>query len=94
MKRCLTIHSGWSIRRIWQTGLMVSLLALAAVPAWAQQGGGGGGSDVSVTTTETTTAASWTSDWRIWALVGVVVLVILVIALTRGRGGSSTTVVK
>lgn len=90
MKRC-----GLAVRRIWQTGLMASLLALAAVPAWAQQqGGGGGGSDVSVTTTETTTAASWTSDWRIWALVGVVVLVILVIALTRGRGGSNTTVVK
>jgi hypothetical protein len=82
---------GLAIHRMLQTGLMVSMLALVAVPAWAQQGGG---TDVSVTTSETTTTASWTSDWRIWALVGAVVLVILVIALTRGRGGSSTTVVK
>jgi hypothetical protein len=82
---------GLAIHRMLQTGLMVSMLALVAVPAWAQQGGG---TDVSVTTSETTTTASWTSDWRIWALVGAVVLVILVIALTRGKGGSSTTVVK
>lgn len=88
MKRC-----GSAIHRMWQTALMVSLLTLVGAPAWAQQGGGGG-SEVSVTTTETTTAAPWTSDWRIWALVGVVVLVVLVIALTRGRGGSNTTVVK
>lgn len=92
MKRCaLTIH------RFGHSLWAALLMALVAGPAFAQQqggGGGGGGSDVSVTTTETTTAASWTSDWRIWALVGVVVLVILVIALTRGRGGSSTTVVK
>lgn len=83
---------GLSLRRWWQHGLMISLLALAAVPAWAQQGGGG--TDVSVTTTETTSTDTWVSDWRIWALVGVVVLVVLVIALTRGRGGSNTTVVK
>jgi hypothetical protein len=91
MKRC-----NLAIRRTWQTIMMVSLLALVGVPAWAQQGGGGGGgSDVSVTTSETTSMdSSWTSDWRIWALVGVLVLVVLVIALTRGRGGSSTTVVK
>ena len=89
---------GLALRRFWQAGFMVSLLALTAVPAWAQQGGGGGevggGGSVTSTTTETTSAASWTSDWRIWALVGVVVLVVLIIALTRGRGGSSTTVVK
>lgn len=81
--------------RLWQTGLMVSLLALTAIPAWAQTGGGGdGGTDVSVTTKETTTTEAWTSDWRLWALVGAVILVILVIALSRGRGGSNTTVVK
>lgn len=92
MKRCaLAVH------RLGHSLWMALLLALVGVPAWAQQGGGGGGNgdvSVSTTTTETTSAASWTSDWRIWALVGVVVLVILVIALTRGRGGSSTTVVK
>ena len=90
MKRCaLTVH------RLGHTLWTALLLALVAGPAWAQQGGGGGGDvSTSTTTTETTSAASWTSDWRIWALVGVVVLVILVIALTRGRGGSNTTVVK
>lgn len=88
-------RSALSIQRFSQFLITAILLSLAGVPAWAQQGGnGGGGSDVSVTTTETTTAASWTSDWRIWALVGAVVLVVLVIALTRGRGGSNTTVVK
>lgn len=49
----------------------------------------------SSTTTTTTTTADWVSDWRLWAVVGAIVLVILVIALTRGRGdGSSTTIVK
>lgn len=81
---------GLALNRMYQTGLMVALLALGAVPAWAQDGG----TDVSVSTSETTTTTSWTSDWRIWALVGAVVLVILVIALSRGRGGSNTTVVK
>jgi hypothetical protein len=80
---------GRTMNRLYQTGLM-AVLALCAIPAWAQDGG----TDVSVTTTETTTSTSWTSDWRIWALVGAVVLVILVIALSRGRGGSNTTVVK
>jgi multisubunit Na+/H+ antiporter MnhB subunit len=81
---------GLAVNRVYQTGLMV-LLALCAVPAWAQEGGG---TDVNVTTQETTSTETWVSDWRIWALVGAVVLVILVIALSRGRGESSTTVVK
>lgn len=88
---------GLALRRFWQAGFMVSLLALTVVPAWAQQGGGGevgGGGSATTTTTETTSTSGWTSDWRIWALIGVVVLVVLIIALTRGRGGSSTTVVK
>ena len=82
---------GLTMNRLYQTGLM-AVLALCAVPAWAQDGGGG--TDVHVTTTETTSSTTWISDWRIWALVGAVVLVILVIALSRGRGGSNTTVVK
>jgi len=87
-------RSALAIHRFGQSVMMFLLLGLVAIPAWAQQGGGGGGTEVSTTTTETTSAASWTSDWRIWALVGAVVLVVLVIALTRGRGGSNTTVVK
>ena len=81
---------GLAMNHVYQTGLMV-VLALCAIPAWAQDQGGG--TDVSVTTSETTTSTSWTSDWRIWALVGAVVLEIRVIALSRGRS-DSTTVVK
>jgi len=83
---------GLGIQRTYQAGLMIALLALGAVSAWAQTGDGG--TDVSVTTKETTSTAAWTSDWRIWALVGAVVLVILVIAMTRGRDSNTTTVVK
>jgi len=51
------------------------------------------GSSASSTTTTTTTTTDWISDWRLWAVVGAIVLVILVIALTRGKG-DSTTIVK
>ena len=37
-----------AIQRLGHTGLMVMLLALAAVPAWAQQGGGGSGGSVTM----------------------------------------------
>ena len=93
---------GSAINRVFQLGLMLSMLTLAALPAMALQGGGGGGgeggggtgTDVSVSTSETTTTSSWITDWGIWAIVGAVVLIALIIALTRGRGGDSTTVVK
>jgi hypothetical protein len=49
----------------------------------------------STTTTSTTTSSEWISDWRLWAVVGAVLVVILVIALTRGRGDADrTTIVK
>jgi type II secretory pathway component PulF len=80
-----------SLNRLYHAGLMI-VLALCAVPALAQDGGTS--TQGSVTTTTTTSTESWVSDWRVWALVGAVVLVILVIALTRGRGESNTTVVK
>jgi hypothetical protein len=91
---------GSAINRLFQLGLMLSMLTLVALPAMALQGGGGGeggggtGTDVSVSTSETTTTSSWITDWGIWAIVGAVVLIALIIALTRGRGGDSTTVVK
>ena len=82
---------GLTMNRLYHAGLM-AVLALCAVPALAQDGGTN--TQGSVTTSTTTSTESWVSDWRIWALVGAVVLVILVIALTRGRGESNTTVVK
>jgi len=65
--------------------------------ALAQDGGTGtttqGGS--SATTTTTTTTSEWITDWRLWAVVGAVLVVILILALTRGRSeGGSTTIVK
>jgi hypothetical protein len=43
----------------------------------------------------TSTSSEFVSDWRLWALVGAVVLIILIIALTRrGSGGDTTTIVK
>ncbi|HLQ66548.1 MAG TPA: hypothetical protein VK123_04860 [Candidatus Limnocylindrales bacterium] len=79
---------GLATHRMARTALALVLLAFGAIPAWAQTG------DVSVTTHETTSTSTWTSDWRIWALGGAVVLLILILALSRGRGGSNTTVVK
>jgi hypothetical protein len=49
----------------------------------------------SATTTTTTTTSEWITDWRLWAVVGAVLVVILILALTRGRSeGGSTTIVK
>ena len=46
------------------------------------------------TSTTTSTTSEFVSDWRLWALVGAVILVIIIIALTRRGGGDSTTIVK
>jgi hypothetical protein len=49
----------------------------------------------SATTTTTTSSSVWISDWRLWAVVGAVLVIILVIALTRGKGDADrTTIVK
>lgn len=84
--------------KIWHR-MILSLVTLPvlAASALAQDPGAGtteGGS--SATTTTTTTTSEWITDWRLWAVVGAVLVVILILALTRGRGegGSSTTIVK
>ena len=72
-------------------GLLSAVQCLAQDSSTTSQSSGG---VTSSTTTTTTTTADWVSDWRLWAVVGAIVLVILVIALTRGRGDGSTTIVK
>lgn len=75
---------------------LITVPVLAA-SALAQDGGTGttqGGSSATTTTT-TTTSSEWITDWRLWAVVGAVLVVILILALTRGRSeGGSTTIVK
>lgn len=75
---------------------LVTVPVLAAT-ALAQDGGTGttnNGSSATTTTT-TTTSSEWITDWRLWAIVGAVLVVILILALTRGRSeGGSTTIVK
>lgn len=71
--------------------LAMLVLPFAAVTALAQDTTTEG--TVTTTTTETTT--EWISDWRLWAVVGALLVIILIIALTRGRGDTErTTVVK
>jgi len=85
--------------KIWhRTILSLVTLPVLAASALAQDPGAGtteGGTSASTTTT-TTTTSEWITDWRLWAVVGAVLVVILILALTRGRGegGSSTTIVK
>jgi len=70
-------------------GIWNATQALAQDSSLTTQSSGGSSS----TTTTTTTTTDLISDWRLWAVVGAIVLVILIIALTRGKG-DSTTIVK
>ena len=86
------------LTNIWHR-IIASLVTVPVLvaTALAQDGGTGtttqGGS--SATTTTTTTTSEWITDWRLWAVVGAVLVVILILALTRGRSeGGSTTIVK
>jgi hypothetical protein len=86
------------LTKMWHR-LIASLVTVPvlAATALAQDGGTGttqGGSSATTTTT-TTTSSEWITDWRLWAVVGAVLVVILILALTRGRSeGGSTTIVK
>lgn len=77
-------------RRV-MTGLMAAATVLFVPPAFGQDSSSVSTSHTSVTTS---TSSEFVSDWRLWALVGAVVLIILIIALTRRGGGDSTTIVK
>jgi hypothetical protein len=86
------------LTNIWHR-MIASLVTVPVLVATALAQDGGtetttqGGS--SATTTTTTTTSEWITDWRLWAVVGAVLVVILILALTRGRSeGGSTTIVK
>jgi hypothetical protein len=86
------------LTKLWhRTILSLTTLPVLVTSALAQDGGTGtteGGTSATTTTT-TTTSSEWITDWRLWAVVGAVLVVILILALTRGRSeGGSTTIVK
>jgi hypothetical protein len=92
---------GSAIRRLGHQSLAVAFFLAVSVPtmAWAQLDSATTSSSHSATTTTTTTeTADFVSDWRFWALLGAVLLVILIIAMSRGRSGPDrvdhTTVVR
>ena len=90
---------GLAIRRLHHRSLALAFFIAVSLPAlaWAQLDSASTSSHTSSATTTTTTETSdFVSDWRFWALLGAVLLVILVIAMTRGRGDrvDRTTVVK
>ena len=91
---------GSAIRRLSHQSLALAFF-LVSIPtlAWAQLDSATTSSSHSATTTTTTTeTADFVSDWRFWALLGAVLLVILIIAMSRGRSGPDhvdhTTVVR
>ncbi len=89
---------GLAVRWLSQHGLALGFFLAVSLPAlaWAQIDSASTSASHSATTTTTTTeTTSFVSDWRFWALLGAVLLVILIIAMSRGRGDrNSTTVVK
>jgi hypothetical protein len=84
-----------AIRRLPQLGWALAFFLVAGLPrlVWAQIDSSTSQSSQSSTTTTTTESVDFVSDWRFWALLGAVLLVILIIAMSRGRG-DRTTVVK
>ena len=83
---------GLTLYRRISIGLAAAATALFVPPAFGQDSSSVSTSHTAVTST--TTSESFVSDWRLWALVGAVVLIVLIIALTRRGGGDSTTIVK
>ena len=82
---------GLTLYRRVSLGLAAAATALFVPSAFAQDSSSVSTSHTAVTTTS---SSEFVSDWRLWALVGAVVLIILIIALTRRGGGDSTTIVK
>ncbi len=90
-------HIDLAVRRLSRRGLALGFFLAVSLPAlaWAQiDSASTSGSHSATSTTTTTVTSNFASDWRFWALLGAVLLVILIIAVSRGRGDRSTTVVK
>ena len=84
---------GLAIRWLCEHSLALAFFVAVALPSLALAQIDSSSSHASTSTTTTTETTSFVSDWRFWALLGAVLLVILIIALSRGRG-DRTTVVK
>ena len=91
---------GLAIRRLPHRSLALAFFVAVLLPslAWAQldSASTSASHSSSSTTTTTTESVDFVSDWRFWALLGAVLLVVLIIAMSRGRGDrvDRTTVVK
>jgi len=89
-----------AIRKLGGRGLAMVFFVVVLMPtlAWAQLDSASTSqhSQSATTTTSTTEPADFVSDWRFWALLGGVLLVILIIAMSRGRSDrvDRTTVIK
>jgi len=88
-----------AMARLGRSSLALGFFLVVSLPAlaWAQiDSATTSASHSSATTTTTTESANFVSDWRFWALLGAVLLVILIIAMSRGRSDhiDRTTVVK
>jgi hypothetical protein len=70
--------------------LALLLAPFVIMPALAQDTT----TEAQTTTTTSETTTDWISDWRLWAVVGALLVIVLVIALTRGRDSDRTTIVK
>lgn len=89
-------------RRVWERSLALALFAIYTLPAlaWSQVDSTTGGtssshSSTSEATTTTVTRTEFIYDWRLWAAAGAVLLVILLIAVSRGqRSDNQTTIIK
>ena len=88
---------GLAVRGLCKHSLALAFFVAVSLPAlaWAQIDSASTSTSHSSATT-TTTTTDFVSDWRFWALLGAVLLVILIIAMSRGRGDrvDRTTVVK
>jgi len=83
-------------RRVWERSMALASFAFVTLPtvAWSQDSSGTSSSHSSHSTTTTYTPSAFFYDWRLWAAFGAVLLVIVIIALSRGRGGDRTTIIK
>ena len=84
-------------RRVWERSLTLAFFAVVTLPTLAlcqDSTKSNASSHTSQSTTTTVTPSDIIYDWRLWAAVGGVLLVIVIIALSRGRDGDRTTVIK
>ena len=84
--------------RVWERSLALAFFAAVTLPtlAWSQvDSTTSSTSSHSSESTTTTVTTSFISDWRLWAAVGALLLVILIIAVSRGKGSEErTTIIK